>query len=288
MPGRAGLRFAVLLCVGLHCFPAVAGDAHNAHEGAAVAGSYLNRHNAEQAMAEIGSRLSSLGAEQVVILPGVVRGTSYFRVVVVPAAGLSGRDVVAGLRRSGFEGAWYLADYSSAAAPEQPTRVTQDATHAASPGPAPDVVALTPAVRRSNVGAGEVELIETLAGIPRHRIEVADFREADLDITLDGRVDEAIWQSLPYYDEFMVAVPAKGNPGEYETHMRLFATERGLYVSAVLFQPPETLVSRLSVRDDFIDRDSFGFIVDATGEGLVGYWFISALGGSVQDGKLLP
>lgn len=287
------MRLLTLIFVGLLCVPAAARDAH---AGAAVAGSYLNRHNAEQAMAEIGDRFSSVEAEQILVVPGVVSGTTYYRVVVVPAAGHSGRDVVAGLHRSGFEGAWYLADYVPPAAPAQPVRVASPSAPQrnttseleATPVSVEDVVSLMPAIERANAGAGDVELIETLSGIPRHRIEVANFREADLEFILDGRVDEAVWQSLPYYDEFMVAVPAKGTPGEYETRMRLFATERGLYVSAVLLQPPETRVSRLSVRDDFIDRDSFGFIVDATGEGQVGYWFICALGGSVQDGKLLP
>ena len=136
-------------------------------------------------------------------------------------------------------------------------------------------------------GGAPVELIDTLAGIPRHHIDVQDFREADVDIKLDGKVDEAVWATLPYYDEFMVAVPAKGVPGEFPTEVRMFVTERGLYVSAILYQPPDSLVSRLSVRDDFIDRDSFGFTIDASGEGLVGHWFTVALGDSVQDGKLL-
>ena len=76
--------------------------------------------------------------------------------------------------------------------------------------------------------------------------------------------------------------------GEFPTHMRVLATEKGLYVSAIMLQPLDTLVQRLSVRDDFLDRDTFGFIMDAGGEGLVGHWFITALGNSVQDGKLLP
>lgn len=129
--------------------------------------------------------------------------------------------------------------------------------------------------------------IDELGGIVRHRFAVPDFTEAEIDITLDGRIDEPLWLELPYHDEFVVAVPAKGTRGEYETQLRMFATEKGLYVGAIMLQPPDTLVSRLSVRDDFLDRDTFGMNIDASGEGLVGYWFIIALSGSVQDGKLL-
>jgi hypothetical protein len=136
--------------------------------------------------------------------------------------------------------------------------------------------------------SGQVAHVETIDGIPRHAIEIQKFSEAQIDITLDGVVDEATWERVPYFDEFIVAVPAKGTPGEFPTELRVFATEQGLYVSGIMYQPPETLVKRLSVRDDFLDRDSLGFTIDASGEALVGYWFIVALGGSVQDGKLLP
>lgn len=129
--------------------------------------------------------------------------------------------------------------------------------------------------------------IDTLGGVVRHRYEVPNFRETDLDIEIDGVLDEAVWHKVPYHDEFVVAVPAKGTAGEYDTHLRIFASDKGLYVGAILYQPPETLVSRLSVRDDFLDRDTFGMNIDASGEGLVGYWFILALSGNVQDGKIL-
>ena len=43
-------------------------------------------------------------------------------------------------------------------------------------------------------------------------------------------------------------------------------------------QPKDTLVKRFTTRDEFIDRDTFGITLDMSGEGLVGYWFIAALG----------
>ena len=125
-------------------------------------------------------------------------------------------------------------------------------------------------------------------GIPFHRIQMQNARHDDLEIKLDGKVDEAIWQTLHPYDNMIVAVPFKGRPGELATETRMIATEKGLFVSAVMKQAPESLVERYSVRDDFIDRDTFGVTLDVSGEGLVAYWFIIALGGSQMDGKVLP
>lgn len=133
---------------------------------------------------------------------------------------------------------------------------------------------------------------QTLLGnqdsIPFHRITIPNELHSNTGIVLDGKVDEAIWASVNYFDNMIVAVPGTGEAGAFPTETRLLATEKGLYVSGVLYQPVESLVKRYSVRDDFIDRDTFGFTLDMSGEGLVGYWFIVALGDSIMDGKVLP
>ena len=138
------------------------------------------------------------------------------------------------------------------------------------------------------VELGAQQLIEVLDGVPRHHIRVPTSADADAAIHIDGVVDEAAWRQVPDYDNLRVAVPGTGEPGAYRTELRLLATERALYVSAVMHQPPDTLMQRLSARDEFIDRDTFGFTLDPGGEGHFAYWFMVALGGSVLDGKALP
>ena len=49
-----------------------------------------------------------------------------------------------------------------------------------------------------------------------------------------------------------------------------------------------TLISRLSSRDDFIPRDAISITLDPGGSGLYGYWFGVNLGGTLQDGTVLP
>ena len=53
-------------------------------------------------------------------------------------------------------------------------------------------------------------------------------------------------------------------------------------------QPPDALISRLSSRDKYINRDSYGLTLDTSGAGLYGYWFVVNLGGSLMDGKVVP
>ena len=111
---------------------------------------------------------------------------------------------------------------------------------------------------------------------------------ANAAIRLDGRVDEAVWHDLQGYDNMRVSEPDTLASTTYATVSRFLYTDRGLYVAAVMEQPPETLVSRLSARDQYINRDQFGVALDSSGHGLYGYWFSVNLGGSVQDGKVLP
>lgn len=130
--------------------------------------------------------------------------------------------------------------------------------------------------------------IRTLDGIPIHRIPVATVSHDATHIQIDGLVDEAVWAGIAPYDNMLVAIPATGKHGEHDTEVRLLATERGLYAGAVMYQPNDTLVTRRSVRDEFIDRDTFGITLDTSGEGKFGYWFTLALGDTLMDGKVLP
>ena len=123
----------------------------------------------------------------------------------------------------------------------------------------------------------------------RRPLEIPHIAHADADIRVDGRLDEAAWQSVPAYSGFVVIDPATLAIPEYETRLKFLYTERGLYFAAQAEQPPETLLARLSSRDARnINRDSISITLDTSGEGRYGYWFSVNLGGSLSDGTVLP
>ena len=135
--------------------------------------------------------------------------------------------------------------------------------------------------------ASPIPLVETERGKVMS-IDVPHFAEDAVEIVVDGRLDEAVWASLPGYDDMQVIAPNTLAAPAFPTFVHYFHTERGLYVGAKLVQPPETLVARLSGRDRFINRDSLGLTLDTSGQGLYGYWFVVSLGGAVLDGKVAP
>ncbi len=112
--------------------------------------------------------------------------------------------------------------------------------------------------------------------------------EGDANIQLDGFVDEPVWERIPVVDGMRVIDPDTLAEAPYETHVRMFYTERGIYISAVNFQPPGTLVARMTSRDTRLDRDGFVVGLDTSGEGLYGYFLRLNLGDSMTDATLLP
>jgi len=87
--------------------------------------------------------------------------------------------------------------------------------------------------------------------------QLTRFDESDANITLDGFVDEAVWENIPVVDGMRVINPDTLAETPYETHVRMFYTERGIYISSINYQPAETLVARMTSRDTQLDRDGF-------------------------------
>jgi len=139
----------------------------------------------------------------------------------------------------------------------------------------PPLFQLTSPARVSPDGASPITL-------PRHI-------ESQIDIKIDGLLDEAPWSQTPGIDNFLVVDPDTEATPRFETVVRMFYTQRGLYASFEMEQPPETLVRRYSGRDEGrINRDNVGITIDTSGQGRYGYWVNLALGGNQIDGTVLP
>ena len=112
--------------------------------------------------------------------------------------------------------------------------------------------------------------------------------EGDINISIDGELTESEWTTAQVYQDFSVISPDTLAPAPEKTQMYVFYTERGLYVGARMEQTKSEFVERLSSRDDFLQRDRISVAIDASGEGLYAYWFAINLGGTMQDGTILP
>ena len=111
--------------------------------------------------------------------------------------------------------------------------------------------------------------------------------ESLVNIELDGRLDEAVWQQVPVIDGMRVVTPDTLADSSLRTETRIFYTERGIYVGVMNHQPEDSLVARMTPRDTRLERDGFVISIDASGEGLYGYMMRVNLGDSKTDGTIL-
>ncbi|MCZ6887154.1 MAG: DUF5916 domain-containing protein [Gammaproteobacteria bacterium] len=280
-----------------------------ADQGAVVFGSWLNARFAENARVEVSQRLG-ISAR---VVRADVQGQRYHRLVSATMAEPDARKLIARSSQLGLS-AWYLRqdDVPRVVVPEQqPPALFPDkpppALFSDKPPPAPFPDKPPPALR-TPTQPSPPSAIEPASGVLAEAVPtpmapitkplnltpgeagapiVVPFYDT-VDIEIDGHVDESIWANAPAYDNMLVMDPDTLDEPSYVTETRFLYTSKGLYVAAIMHQPADTLVARLSSRDKQLNRDSFGITLDTSGEGLYGYWFTVALGGSFLDGKVVP
>ena len=130
-------------------------------------------------------------------------------------------------------------------------------------------------------GGGGTASVDAPLAIPR-------FSEAEAAIRLDGKLDDAIWAQVPAYDRMTLIRPDKGGTGRYRTQTFIFYTDRGMYFGAWNEQPTDSLTPRLAGRDGWGTGDAYQVMIDSSGDGRYGYWFMVVLGGTLADGHLMP
>jgi hypothetical protein len=98
-------------------------------------------------------------------------------------------------------------------------------------------------------------------GAQAHRATVV--RTADVP-TIDGVLDERVWQQAALIDEFVQIEPAEGQPATEKTEVRLLYTPSAIYVGVICFDSePSRIVTTDSRRDSGLNgQDSFQMIFD--------------------------
>ena len=106
---------------------------------------------------------------------------------------------------------------------------------------------------------------------------------------VDGRVDDAVWASVPPYTDFIQQEPFDGQPATERTEIRFLLDERTLYVGVICFDSdPDGIVVSQSRRDaDLNDSDSIRILLDTFHDGQNAFVFGTNPFGIEYDGQVM-
>ena len=132
--------------------------------------------------------------------------------------------------------------------------------------------------------AGVEFIIPAGNAIPIQRID-----PQQTELIIDGHLNEPAWATPPVLEQMRVVEPDTLLVPPYKTEFRMLYTDEGIYVSFDMEQPRETIVKRLTRRDDFdVNRDNVSLTLDTSGQGLYAYWMNLSLGDVQMDGTVKP
>ena len=108
-----------------------------------------------------------------------------------------------------------------------------------------------------------------------------------MDIKIDGDLDEEAWVNAAIADKFTTLSPTPGNPSSFETQVRILYDDDALYIGALMIDPePEKIMKQLTSRDDTGNASFFHVILDTYKSGINGLAFAITSAGVQADFKL--
>ena len=109
--------------------------------------------------------------------------------------------------------------------------------------------------------------------------------DIDINIDLDGRIDEAVWATATPITDFTQQEPVEGDEPSERTEIRVVFDEDNLYIGAILYDDPDGVLAFQRERDASLGTDDrFMWILDTFLDGRTGYFFEINAAGLMGDG----
>ena len=113
-----------------------------------------------------------------------------------------------------------------------------------------------------------------------------NINKIDTPITLDGQLNESVWQSAQIATGFTDTRAFQGEPAAFKTEVKLLYDNTNLYVGFIAYTPPEKIRTSLSKRDHLNDDDNWvGVDIDLFDDEALIYAFGSNPSGVQIDGR---
>ena len=105
-------------------------------------------------------------------------------------------------------------------------------------------------------------------------------------IEIDGKLDEAVWQSVPIATDFIMFDPDNGKkiPENKKTEIRVLYDNDAIYIGALMYdENPEKILKEITQRDSFGTSDLFGVFINGFNDGQQDFqFFVNAADGQAD------
>ncbi|KZN50223.1 DUF5916 domain-containing protein [Pseudoalteromonas luteoviolacea] len=107
-------------------------------------------------------------------------------------------------------------------------------------------------------------------------------------VQVDGKLDELAWQSAADFLTFFQVVPATHTAHKNKVTAKVLATEEGIYIGIINYQPENQRKKQFNLQDGFMQGEFNRIYLDFSGDGSSAYLFATTLGGGKQDAVVTP
>jgi len=108
---------------------------------------------------------------------------------------------------------------------------------------------------------------------------------------IDGILDEAIWDEVPFASDFVQYAPYNGAPSTMRTEVKIIYDNSAIYIGAILYDTsPDSIYTELGERDSDFDLNADKFAIDISpfDDGVNGVTFKISASGVQSDVKRSP
>lgn len=111
----------------------------------------------------------------------------------------------------------------------------------------------------------------------------------DIKIRIDGELDESVWGSQVFANQFTQFEPNPGLKATFDTEVRVVYDDGAVYIAALMKDPePDKILKQLSARDQRENSSWFSVAIDPYQNAQLGFAFNVTSAGVQQDMLLTP
>jgi len=105
--------------------------------------------------------------------------------------------------------------------------------------------------------------------------------------TIDGLLDDEVWQHAPASGDFLQKEPNEGEPATEKTTVQIVYDDEALYFGVMCYDSePDKIVARLARRDGWVESDHISIDIDAHHDHQTANWFMINAAGMKGDGQV--